>query len=104
MKMQENESYISTPQIPLITNEAYATTLPLSPYQEYDDSIDTENYATIDMERNTWNIKIPTPHIPVTNERNDTTVPLTLHLLMKWRIPMATFESTTMLLVCAKQE
>ena len=53
MRMQENESYISTPHIP-VTNEAYVTTVPLSPNQEYD----TENYATIDTKGNTQNIEI----------------------------------------------
>ena len=81
MKMQENESYISTPRIPVTTNEAYATTVPLSLTQE----CDTENYATIDMKGNAQNIKIEkndvsvaTPHIPVaTNESYATTVALT---------------------------
>ena len=81
MRMQENESYISTPHIPVTTNEAYATTVPLSPNQEYD----IQNYATIDMKGNAQNIEIEkndffvaTPHIPVTtNESYATTVALT---------------------------
>ena len=81
MKMQENESYISTPHIPVTTNEAYATTVPLSLTQEYD----TDNYATIDTKGNAQNIEIEkndvsvaTPHIPVTtNESYATTVTLT---------------------------
>ena len=81
MKMQKNESYISTPYIPVTTNEAYATTVPLSPTQEYD-SIDIRNYATIDKEKNVQNIEIDvsvaTPHIPVTtNESYATTIALT---------------------------
>ena len=78
MRMQENESYISTPHIP-ITNEAYATTVPLSPMQEYDH---TENHPTFDTEGNVQNIKngayVATPHILVTtNESYATTVTLT---------------------------
>ena len=81
MKMQENESYISTPHIPVTTNEAYVTTVPLSLTQE----CDTENYATINTKGNAPNIEIEkndvsiaTPHIPVTtNESYATTVALT---------------------------
>ena len=79
--MQENESYISTPHIPVTTNEAYATTVPLSPNQEYD----IQNYATIDTKGNAQNIEtekndvsVATPHIPVTtNESYATTAALT---------------------------
>ena len=79
MRMQENESYISTPHIP-VTNED-TTTVPLSPVQEYD-SVNTENHPTFDTEGNVQVIKndayVATPHIPVTtNESYATTVALT---------------------------